>query len=79
MKITLSLEEKLVKEARRIAVDQGTTLTVLVREHLEKLAAQHSSAGRKKRELEALERSFEKCSLRMGRRTWKREDLYERS
>ncbi len=79
MNITLSLDEKLVKEVRKIAVEQDTTLTGLVREYLEKLAAQNAATGRKRRELEALERSFEKFHFRMGKRTWKREDLYERS
>ncbi len=79
MNITLSLDEKLVKEVRKIAVEQDTTLTGLVREYLEKLAAQNAATGRKRRELEALDRSFEKFHFSMGKRTWKREDLYERS
>jgi hypothetical protein len=79
MKVTLSLDRKLVWQVRRIAAEQGTTLTGLVREYLEKLAAHNASAGQKRRNLEALERSFEKIHLRMGKRTWKREDLYERS
>jgi hypothetical protein len=77
--ITLSLDDKLVKELRKLAVDRDTTLTGLVREYLEKLAAETSVSGRKRRELDALERSFKLYSRRLGPRTWKREDLYERS
>jgi hypothetical protein len=81
MNVTLSLDEKLVKEVRKIAIDRDTTLTGLIREYLEKLTAENAASGRKRRELEALERSFKQYSrnLNYGKRTWKREDLYERS
>ncbi len=79
MNITLTLDDKLVKEVRKIAVERDTTLTGLVRAHLEELAAEHARSGRKRRELEALERSFERVQFRVGKKTWRREDLYERS
>jgi Family of unknown function (DUF6364) len=81
MNVTLSLDEKLVKELKKLAVDRDTTLTGLVREYLEKLAAENASSGRKRRELEALERSFKQFhrKLDFGKRTRKREDLYLRS
>ncbi len=79
MNITLSLDDKLVKEVRKIAVDRDTTLTGLVREYLEKLAVENAASGRKRRELEALERSFQQFHAKLGKRTWKREDLYVRS
>jgi hypothetical protein len=78
MNITLSLDEKLVKEVRKIAVEQDTTLTGLVREYLEKLAAENAKSGRKRKELAALRRTFEKYHFSIGNRTWKREDLYDR-
>jgi hypothetical protein len=78
MNITLSLDDDLVKEVRRIAVERDTTLTGLVRAHLQELAAEHAKSGRKRRELQALEESFKQFQFRMGKRTWKREDLYER-
>ena len=79
MNITLSVDDKLVKEVRKIAVDRDTTLTGLVREYLEKLAVENAASGRKRRELEALERSFQQFHAKLGKRTWKREDLYVRS
>ncbi len=78
MNITLSLDDDLVREVRKIAVERDTTLTGLVRAHLQVLAAEHAKSGRKRRELEALEQSFKQFQFRMGKRTWKREDLYER-
>src|ERR1700691_2587263 len=77
MNITLSLDDKLVKEVRKIAVEKDTTLTGLVRTYLEKVAAEHGSE-RKRHDLEALERSFESVQFSMGKKTWRREDLYER-
>jgi hypothetical protein len=49
MNITLSLDEKLVKEVRKIAVERDTTLTGLVREYLEKLTAESAAKGRQRR------------------------------
>jgi hypothetical protein len=79
MNITLTLDDKLVKEVRKIAADRDTTLTGLVRAYLEQVAEENAKSGRKKRELEALERSFERFQVKLGKITWKREDLYERS
>jgi hypothetical protein len=79
MNITLSLDEKLVKDLRKIAVDRDTTLTGLVRDYLEKLAGESAATGRKRREREALERTFENYSYRIGKRTWTRAELHERS
>jgi hypothetical protein len=79
MNITLSLDDRLVKEVRKIAVDRDTTLTGMVREYLERLAAENAAHGRKRREREALERSFERFQFRVGKRTWKRADLHARS
>ncbi len=77
--ITLSLNENLVKKVRRIAVDRDTTLTGLVRDYLENLAAEDAASGRKRREREALERSFEDFQFKVGKRTGMREDLHARS
>jgi hypothetical protein len=78
MNVTLSLDETVVKEVRKIAVERDTTLTGLIREYLEKLVADHAASGRKRRERETLEQSFEKFRFKVGKRTWKRADLYAR-
>ena len=79
MNITLSLDEDLVKKVRKIAVERDSTLTGMVREYLQALAAESAASGRKRRERETLERSFDQFRYRVGKRTWKRADLYERS
>ncbi len=79
MNITLSIEDKLVKEARKIAVEHDTTLTSLIREYLQQLVEGNAVSGRKRREREALERSFVQLQFGIGERKWKREDLHGRS
>ena len=79
MNITLSIDDDLVKEVRKIAVERDTTLTGLVRAYLKDLAAEHERTGRKRRERETLERSFRQFQFRIGRKTWTREELHERS
>ena len=79
MNITLSLDEHLVKKVRKIAVDRDTILTGLVRDYLENLAAEDTASGRKRRERETLERSFERFQFKVGKRIWTRENLHARS
>lgn len=78
MNITLSVDEKLVKEVRKIAIERDTTLNGLVRDYLEKLATESATSGRKRREREALDRSFAKFRFTIGKPTWRRENLHER-
>jgi len=79
MNITLSIDDDLVKEVRKIAVERDTTLTALVRKYLKDLAEEHAKTGRKRREREALERGFRQFQFRVGRKAWNREQLHERS
>ncbi len=79
MNVTLTLDDELVRRIRRIAAERDTTLTGIIREHLEKLAAGEAVTGRKRREEEALERSFTRLHFRVGKPAWKRSDLHERA
>jgi hypothetical protein len=51
----------------------------MVREYLEGVAAGGAPSNPKRRELEALERSFQEIHFKAGKRTWTRADLYARS
>ena len=79
MNVTLSLDDNLVKKVRKIAVDRETTLTAMIRKYLEEVAAEDSARGRKRREREALDQSFQKFQLKIGKRNWTRDDLHARS
>jgi hypothetical protein len=78
--ITLTLDDKLVKEVRKIAAERETTLTGLVRAYLEQVAAEHGDSDKRRRDLELLNQTFERFQKRLdyGKRTWRREDLYDR-
>jgi hypothetical protein len=78
MKVTISLDDELVKKAREIALNRDTTLTGLIREHLQSLAAANADSGRKSREGQVLERSFEQFHFKVGKRTLKRGDRSKR-
>jgi Family of unknown function (DUF6364) len=78
MLISLSLDDRLIKEVRKIAVERHTTLTSLVRTYLEQLAHEHGT-GSNRREQEALENTFQQFKVRVGKKTSRREDLYARS
>lgn len=79
MNVTLSLDDELVRTARKLAIERDTTLAGLIRAYLERLAAEDAAFGRKRRDREALLRSFRDLEFRVGPRTWKRDDLHERS
>jgi len=79
MNVTLSLDDDLVKKVKKIAVDRDTTLTGMVRDYLRSVAEEDEKTGRKSKELGALERSFEAVRAPIGKRTWTRASLYERS
>jgi hypothetical protein len=79
MNVTLSLDDDLVKEVRKIAVERDTSLTGLVRNYLQELAAGNADSARKRKEREALERSFERVQFKLGKRTWTRADLHARA
>jgi hypothetical protein len=75
-KITLSVDEEIIKKVRKIGVDKNTTLTEMVRE-LFKSGAEGDLPERE-RTLRRLEASFRDLSRDKGKRKWKRGDLYER-
>ena len=73
--VTLSMDESLLREARRIAADRSTTLNAMIREFLEELAQRESKAAR------ARERIVDLCRnarAEVGPRAWTRDDLHER-
>ncbi len=73
--VTLALDEKTVREARRIALERSTSLNAMIRDFLEELTLRESQAG------EARQRIAELCAesrAEVGSRTWTRDELHER-
>jgi hypothetical protein len=69
MKVTLTVDDNVVRQVRRIAAERRTTLTGMVRAYLEKTVAERTT----------LEHSFKTVKLRIGERTWTKADLHVRS
>ncbi len=79
MNVTITLDDQLVQKAEKIAAQRDTTLTGLISTQLENLFAQNDAAALRQRNLQALKESVEKHTVTGCERTWKREDIYERS
>lgn len=73
--LTMSLDEELLRKARIACQKRNTTLTKFVRSQLEDLV-HHDEEYQ-----EAMERILdliEKRPLRVGKKTWSRDELHER-
>ncbi len=76
MNITLSIDEKTVKRARKIAAEKNTTLTAMVRDYL--ILVANVDAAKRTEHIAKLKKSFQQISRNMGPRVWTREDLHVR-
>lgn len=73
--VTISLDETLLWEVRRIAAERSTKLNAMIREYLEEVAAQETQLSR------ARERILELCresEAEIGPRGWSRGELHAR-
>lgn len=74
--LTISVDEKVLQDARIRALKQGTSVNVLLREYLEAYAAQEETRLRLRKFLEIAKNS--RAGSRSGERTWERNELHER-
>ena len=74
MNVTLSIDERLVANARRLAAARGTSLNQLIRDHLMEL----TQTGDRRRVVDQLEALWSSSSFR-SHGSWSRDDLHERS
>jgi len=73
--LTITIDAEVLKQARIRALQEGTSVNAEVRHFLEDYSHSRSTASQAIRKvLEIAERN--PCSL--GKRTWRREDLYDR-
>jgi hypothetical protein len=73
--VTLVVDEELLLAARKIALDQRTSVNQLVREYL---AALVEEPCRRRLARARLRKAFETGIVDVGDRKWNREDLYAR-
>ena len=73
--MTLVLDEDLLLAARKVALDQRTSVNQLVREYLSALVEESS---RKRLARARLSKAFETGLVEVGDRKWSRDELYDR-
>ena len=73
--VTLVVEEDLLLAARKVALDQRTSVNQLVREYLTALVEEPS---RRRLARARLRHAFDSGLVGVGDRNWSRDDLYDR-
>ncbi len=73
--ITLTVDEDVLAAVRRHAAERNTSVNALVREYLAHLAAHEDRAKQARARLRQLSNQ---TKGRLGRKTWRREELHER-
>jgi hypothetical protein len=73
--LTLVVDEDLLLTARKVALDQRTSVNQLVREYLAALVEEPS---RRRFARARMRKAFENGLVEVGDRTWSRNDLYDR-
>ncbi len=76
MNLTMTIDSKILKQAKRAAMERQVSLTSLVREYLQQLASKETNQA--KRTAQALKSSFARNRRKIGRISWSREELYAR-
>lgn len=74
--VTISIDDDILKHARKIAIDRDTSFNGLVRGYIESLVAQDEQ--RRNLQIEELDHLFEESDAHVGPVTWTRDELHER-
>jgi hypothetical protein len=73
--LTLTLDDDLLRAARKVAMDRNTSVNQLVRDYLADLVRE---TDRQQTALANLDRIFRQSRIRIGLRKWTRQELHER-
>lgn len=73
--LTLTLDENLLRAARKAALDRNTSVNQLVRDYLDQLVRE---TNQRQEARSLVEDFFRTTSVQIGKRTWKRDELHER-
>ena len=73
--LTLTLDEQLLRDARKLAIDRNTSVNQLVRDFLVRLVREKDQ---QRAALADLDEIFRTLRIQVGRHSWTREDLHER-
>ena len=72
---TLTLDEELLRAARKVALDRNTSVNQLVRDFLARLVQE---TDQRQAALARLDEVFRPSRIKIGPKTWTRDDLHER-
>jgi hypothetical protein len=73
--ITLSIDEKVLAAVRRHAAERNSSINRLVRDFLTGIARRHNRAREVRQRIRELS---ERSTARIGSKSWRRDELYER-
>ena len=74
--LTMTIEEDILRKARRLAAGKNTSVNAMVRGYLKRMAAKEDQSISES--MSELKKCFNTPGLVIGERTWRREDLYDR-
>jgi plasmid stability protein len=74
-KLTIAIDDEVLKRARLRATEEGTSVNAVVRDHLERYAGSRSAQEQALDELLSLSRA---AQPHRRTRTWTRDELHER-
>jgi hypothetical protein len=75
VKLTLAIDENVLREARKLAFERSTTVNQLIRDFLADLVSQEGRRGARER----LKASFSSGITEIGELRWNRDELHQRS
>jgi hypothetical protein len=73
--LTLTLDENLLRAARKVALDRNSSVNQLVREYLARLVREQDPRANAMANIEEI---FRTTRVRVERGNWTREDLHQR-
>jgi predicted transcriptional regulator len=73
--ITLKVDDRLLEDARLLALKKKTSINAIIRERLEQFV---SSDQTRETTLKGLDRFFRRSKARVGHKTWSRDEIHER-
>ena len=78
-RITLSVDEKVLRAVRRIAAEQDRSVTALIRDYLTGIAERQDQARQDRAQARQRIRDLsERSKARIGNASWRRDELHAR-
>ena len=73
--LTLKIDDKILKKARKLASRRETSINAIVRKSLEEFVSSDLSS---QAAISGLDSFYKRCRARMGDKSWTRDEIHER-